>query len=300
MILPLILWYKILSYVVNYDNLRVANKYFNRILTHDDFWRYKTLFDYPELVRLKPDHQTYGQWYYRISKSGDLYFKSHGLRQDILIMSNINQCKHCCDRYYFIDIFSQLWYHQIDDLNVGYYGEYYRFYEDNVNYMNIGTWLISNNYNVGDNIIKIMDNVKMIHPTSIGDFILFDNDDLYFLGLDCTELILQQQNIKFISGTESLCFYIDNQHQLFYYHNHLSQLQQILIASRVKYATGYIFAQEDPDYHFINKIYFEDLDNKYWLWDGYTLTTVPTLSIINEYLLAYDPSSNYYIKSANS
>ena len=181
-------------------------------------------------------------------------------------MSNVTQYRNCFGRHYYVDIFGQLWYSEEDVTEIWYYGESYEADDeptDDFVYTNLGTRLKSLGHRVNQRPIKIMDNVNMVHPTSIGDFILLENGKLYFVGFKSNDLILKRIDVKVVSGTSSLCFFINNQSELFYYqmddHDHLTSQ---FIRARVKYAFGNIAGTET----LTNEIYLEDLDKKQWIW----------------------------------
>ena len=174
MSIPPIIWHKIISYLPNPNNLMLVNKYFKQLLGDDNFWRYKIFFVYPNYIQLKPDNLSYAQWYKRLSQAGHLYGTDENYKNPQLLMPNLTQYKNCFGRQYYIDIFGQLLYNEKDVMKMCEYGEYYpadgEGYDGQV-YTNLGTRLKNNGSVVDQDPIKIMDDVAMVHPTNIGDFL---------------------------------------------------------------------------------------------------------------------------------
>ena len=225
----------------------------------------KLCFVYPNHVQLKPTTLTYFQWYKRLARAGDLYVTNTSYKNPQLLLPNVIQYCNCFGRQCCVDIFGQLWYSEKDVCLLSLYGIDFDNHVELDDDLCPPIW--EHDYEVLVTLslrrpTLIMTKVMMVHLTNIGDFILMDNGKLYFVGLGSNTLTLKRPDVKFISGTSSLCFYINNRDELFYYRIVGYEVKRTFICSRVKSAFGNTFYDE---YDSTNEIFFEDFNQGQWI-----------------------------------
>ena len=253
--------FKILNLIDDQDlsNFQLTSKYWYNLISSSEFWDYKTLTLYGQIVHQRPIQYTSRQWYHRVNQSGSVYVVDQ-TENKMLAGPYIHQFKICDNRYYFIDIWDHLWYGQYNfeatHFNINICS--FNFYDDQLICLystHLGRYLQHIGYDLPNQLIHFnaLTNIKSIHPTNITDFILTHDSKLYCLR--DTSLVICTDNVKYLSGTRGLCFYITNNNDLFYFKMTNSTISSVFIAPNVISAQGGFIGHN-------NAILFQSNDNK--------------------------------------
>lgn len=270
----------------------MLNKLWYKILTSDDFWLYKLISEYGEIAKTRPIYLSCKEWYHRLHESGNIYecaYPSHSTSEKkCFIKENVQYHRHCSGRYYYIDVWDQLWYVQLPhSVSRDLYGLTIDY--NNATFIamcNIGTYLSTPDHPERRRAIREIRKVDLlyalrdVHPTTIGDFLLTRENQLYFIGLEINHLTFFQDNIKSIGGTHSFCFYITLDQQLYTVEYANLIISTKFIANNVSCAFGYCMDAEWPGEGSL--LYFTR-DNKNYMWNG------------NETILTLSPPETKYI-----
>jgi len=251
--------------------MTVVNKDWYNLLISDDFWMYKGIQEYGELTKTKPEYLSGKEWYKRLGDSGDFYNYDYDLWLDFhkktFIKENIWYYRYCYGRYYYVDVWDQLWYCQ--DLYhprpCSLYGQHIDYNKDEEKQLcNIGTYLLNQGITITKEPqkVKLMDAIKDIRPTHIGDFILTRDNKLYIIGLETNKPILVCEKVKSIGGTWHLVFYITLNDNLYIFTCQNIKLKRKLIANNVSHARGH--RQDDSSSGEYSLVYFKS-DKNYML-----------------------------------
>lgn len=303
--IPKYIKFLILSNLSSFENIACVSKSWYNIIQSRELYAYLNSIGHCHLK--KPERLSDKDWYYRIRKSGDVFLSNEDKTECIkLNLSYIYQIKQYGNKYYFVDIYQNLWLwtysggqkyfsSNLDDrfenmIDYRHYGLTYQLISayisgrsvklnsiDKLNNVNNQNQTNDESYEKKEFIkINNLENVQSIQPTSLSDFILIDNN-LYIVGPISTvfdqymnfehELILLFNNVKSIGGSEDLCFYITTDNDLYYIHADFKQ--KCLNAIFISKNVRTAFSQTiDCNDEIKNVIHFITLDGRQWTFNS--------------------------------
>lgn len=266
--LPKYIKFFIISQLPSFSNLSYVSKSWYNLINGHELYAYLNSKLYAHLE--KPDSFSDKEWYDRVRRSGDVYFTNDKTECIKWKTSNIWKIKRWTG-YYLVDIYGKVRFWS-------YYGDS-KYFQSNREYL-ISPLIDPRWYGLKYNRqytgrrynrpILCLENARDIQPTNLTDFILIEHN-LYVVGpisalfppysysCETHELILFADNVKSIGGSDDLCFYITNNHDLYYIQADFeySCLKSIFISKNVQRA----FIE---NLEIQNIIHFITLDGKQW------------------------------------